>query len=73
MTIKIPNNNKIRVKPWTQPWFRRRYLLKDKDGKVIETPEQAFIRVANTIAAEEARYGATNSQVRAFANKLYKV
>jgi ribonucleoside-diphosphate reductase alpha chain len=61
------------LKPWEQPWFKRRYLWKDKDGKVIETPEQAFIRVANMISTEEVRYGATNSQVRAFANKLYRL
>jgi len=56
-----------------QPWFERRYLWKDKDGKVIETPEQMFRRVANTIAAEESKCGVGDSQVKAYANKLYEL
>lgn len=66
----MQNNTRIRPKTWGQPWFERRYLWKDKHGKVIETPEQAFLRVANTIAAVEARYGATDSKVKALADKL---
>jgi ribonucleotide reductase alpha subunit len=49
--------------PFGQSWFKRRYLQKDKNGKVIETPEQMFRRVANTIAEVETRYGATNSKL----------
>jgi ribonucleoside-diphosphate reductase alpha chain len=56
-----------------QTTSRLRYLLKDKNGKVTETPEQAFLRVANTIAGEEPRYGATDSQVKALADKLYRL
>src|SRR3982750_2888067 len=35
-----------------------RYLKKGPDGKCTETPEDLFRRVAFTIAAAEARYGA---------------
>jgi ribonucleoside-diphosphate reductase alpha chain len=35
-----------------------RYLLKDNSGKIIETPEQMFRRVAKTVAYAEAMYGA---------------
>ncbi|MEM4245005.1 MAG: vitamin B12-dependent ribonucleotide reductase [Candidatus Nanoarchaeia archaeon] len=34
----------------------RRYLLKDKEGKVIETPEKMFRRVARNIAKADAKY-----------------
>lgn len=34
-----------------------RYLLKDEKGKVIETPEEMFRRVAKTIASAEIQYG----------------
>jgi len=34
-----------------------RYLLKDERGKVKETPEEMFRRVARTVAAAEAQYG----------------
>lgn len=36
--------------------LRHRYLRKDQDGKVVETPEQMFRRVAGAIAAVEANY-----------------
>lgn len=37
--------------------LQARYLLKDEKGKVIETPEGMFRRVARTIAAAETQYG----------------
>jgi ribonucleoside-diphosphate reductase alpha chain len=36
--------------------LRHRYLRKDEDGKIVETPEQMFRRVARAIAAVEANY-----------------
>ncbi len=35
-----------------------RYLKKGPDGKCFETPEELFRRVATTVAAAEAKYGA---------------
>jgi ribonucleoside-diphosphate reductase alpha chain len=37
--------------------LRARYLLKDENGKVIETPEDMFRRVARTVASAEMMYG----------------
>jgi ribonucleoside-diphosphate reductase alpha chain len=37
--------------------LRARYLLKDDDGNVIETPEQMFRRISRTVAGAEAAYG----------------
>ncbi|MFZ3123190.1 MAG: adenosylcobalamin-dependent ribonucleoside-diphosphate reductase [Thermodesulfovibrionales bacterium] len=37
--------------------LKARYLLKDERGKVTETPEGMFRRVARTIAAAETQYG----------------
>ncbi|MBI4837670.1 MAG: adenosylcobalamin-dependent ribonucleoside-diphosphate reductase [Nitrospirae bacterium] len=36
-----------------------RYLLKDEQGRVIETPEEMLLRVAKTAAAPEKLYGGT--------------
>jgi len=36
--------------------LERRYLLKDEEGRVIETPTGLFRRVARTIAAAETRF-----------------
>lgn len=35
----------------------KRYLLKDASGKIIETPDEMFMRVARSIARAEAAYG----------------
>ncbi len=37
--------------------LKRRYLLKNEKGEVIETPKELFTRVAKTIAAPDANYG----------------
>lgn len=37
--------------------LQERYLLKDEDGHIVETPNQMFRRVAKTIAAPDALYG----------------
>jgi len=37
--------------------LRRRYLLRDEEGRVIETPAQTFMRVANATAKADRKYG----------------
>jgi ribonucleoside-diphosphate reductase alpha chain len=37
--------------------LEERYLLKDEDGNIIETPTQMFRRVAKAIAAVDKKYG----------------
>lgn len=37
--------------------LEKRYLRKNENGKVIETPEQMFRRVANNIAKADEKYG----------------
>ena len=36
--------------------LERRYLKRDKDGKILETPTQMFRRVADTIAAADKKF-----------------
>ncbi len=43
--------------------LERRYLIKDADGQPTERPEDLFVRVAETIAAPDARYGASKGAV----------
>jgi len=37
--------------------LRRRYLLKDMNEKIVETPAQMFMRIARAIAKAEGKYG----------------
>ncbi|MEX2180518.1 MAG: vitamin B12-dependent ribonucleotide reductase [Gemmatimonadaceae bacterium] len=53
--------------------LEKRYLVKDKTGKPVETPEDMFWRVATTVAEAERRYGATDKQVEKVANQFYEL
>ena len=56
---------KLRTKPEPKPdlsenavkVLEKRYLLKDDDGKIIETPYQMFERVADHLASAEDKFG----------------
>jgi ribonucleoside-diphosphate reductase alpha chain len=50
---------------------KRDYLKRDKDGRVVETPEKMFSRVAQAIAQVEKQYGATNKSIKELENKFY--
>ncbi len=53
--------------------LEKRYLIKNKSGKAVETPEEMFWRVATTVAEPERRYGATDARVEEVANKFYEL
>ena len=42
--------------------LERRYLTKDAQGKLIETPEQLFRRVAEAVAAADGHFGETDPE-----------
>jgi len=48
-----------------------RYLIRDAQGRCIETPAQLFDRVASQIAQAEAKYGANSSEVKQWHKKFY--
>jgi ribonucleoside-diphosphate reductase alpha chain len=52
--------------------LERRYLKKDKDGQVIETPEEMFQRVAHAIAAAELIYN-PKADVKAWEERFYQL
>jgi ribonucleoside-diphosphate reductase alpha chain len=51
--------------------LKRRYLRKDSQGKVVETPEKMFRRVAQHIAKAEKNYGASDERVKAVEETFY--
>jgi len=50
-----------------------RYLRKDATGKVIETPEQLFERVANHVGQVETGFGAAEQDVTYWQNRFYNL
>jgi ribonucleoside-diphosphate reductase alpha chain len=48
-----------------------RYLIKDEQGKIIETPGQLFSRVAQLVASVEKSYGASEEEVSQWHKKFY--
>jgi ribonucleoside-diphosphate reductase alpha chain len=51
--------------------LEKRYLIRDAQGKPTETPEDMFWRVATTVAAADAKYGASDGAVNAVAEEFY--
>lgn len=52
--------------------LRRRYLLKDEDRRIVETPSELFRRVAHHVAQAEANYG-SDSHVQEVEDAFYRM
>lgn len=57
----------------SQEVLRRRCLLKDREGRVVETAEQMYWRVARTVAAVEANYGTPEPLLQLLPEIFYKL
>jgi len=74
----IPAKPKVELAPGTNLTenalrvLERRYLKKDKSGQVIETPEEMFHRVAQTVASAELLYD-PKADVRAKEEEFYQL
>lgn len=53
--------------------LERRYLIKDDDGLPTEGPEELFWRVASTVAAPDAKYGASEGALEELAEAFYGI
>lgn len=54
--------------------LRSRYLLRDPaTGRVVETPQEMFARVARTVAQAERLYGSSEEEVRRIAQEFYEL
>jgi ribonucleoside-diphosphate reductase alpha chain len=51
--------------------LERRYLAKDDAGRVVETPEELFRRVAHNVVLAEERYGATPARAAEVEERFY--
>lgn len=51
--------------------LRKKYLLRDDDGIVSETPSEAIYRMARTMASVEERYGANQEDIDNLTEEFY--
>ncbi len=63
--LKLPLNS-VQV-------LERRYLLKDEDGRVIESPSMLFRRVARYLASNEENYGADPETMKHYEEAFYQI
>ena len=68
-----PPREPVRLSPNAITVLEKRYLLKDESGKPVERSEDLFWRVATTIAAPDAQYGASNGAVEELAGAFYRL
>ncbi len=67
----MPSYKDVKVSDNALEVLRRRYLNRDKKGRVLETPKDLFLRVAGFIAEADRNYGADDSQVKKTARKFF--
>jgi ribonucleoside-diphosphate reductase alpha chain len=65
--------NKLNLSENAKTVLKRRYLRKDRRGKVIETPQQMFKRVARHIAKAEKKFGADAEKIKQTEEIFYKL
>lgn len=72
---KIQSNEDVKVDltPNALTVLEKRALKKDANGKVIESPEQLFRRVASFVAGAEKSYSVAPARVQEIENKFYNM
>ncbi len=73
MQVGVNGDKKLNISENCLKVLERRYLKKDKTGKVIETPEEMFRRVASHIASADKLYGVTDKEVKEIENNFYNI
>ncbi|MDD5133978.1 MAG: adenosylcobalamin-dependent ribonucleoside-diphosphate reductase [Phycisphaerae bacterium] len=69
MNVKVNKNNH----DLATEVIKNRYLMKDANGSIIETPDQMYWRVAKFIAAVDKKYGATETEVNELASRFHQL
>jgi len=75
-SIVPPMPQELPVGIWSQQAIKvleERYLLKDQEGKVLETPDQMCWRVAWDIACAEGNYGHGYEEILTLAKTYYQL
>jgi len=71
MQVDVVSRKKLNISENCLKVLKRRYLKKDKNGNVIEAPEEMFARVSRHIAQADKSYGATAKEIKKTEEKFY--
>ncbi len=63
----------MEISPNARVTYEKRYLIKDEQGNVTETPEDLLHRVASNIAEIDADYGKDESTIKNRAEAFYRL
>jgi ribonucleoside-diphosphate reductase alpha chain len=66
-------SSKINLGPSALKVLEKRYLKKDEEGRIVETPEDLFRRVAKAVATVELKYGKSEAEVNDLENRFYNL
>jgi len=69
----LKSENKIRLSRNALTVLERRYLAKNGEGTVIETPTTMFQRVARNIAAADVQYGSTQEEIKQTEEDFFRI
>ncbi len=73
MTAKRGTAKPVALSDNARVVLERRYLAKDDRGRVVETPEQLFRRVAHAVAQAETDHGAGAAEAAAWEERFYEL
>ena len=62
---------KINLTPNALKVLEKRYLKKDENGCIVESPQQMFLRVALGVASADKLYGKTNDEIEKIVEDFY--
>ncbi|MDP2911732.1 MAG: vitamin B12-dependent ribonucleotide reductase [Candidatus Omnitrophota bacterium] len=73
MELKTKTEKKLNISENCLKVLEKRYLMKNKEGKVIETPEGMFRRVSRYIAKADKLHGAGGPEIKETENEFYEI
>ena len=68
-----PADAKVDISDNAKVVLEKRYLRKNRDGRIVETPEQMFRRVAAAMARPEPSYGTSTEAAKEWEDRFYDV
>ncbi|MGB8657046.1 MAG: vitamin B12-dependent ribonucleotide reductase [Candidatus Zixiibacteriota bacterium] len=63
----------MELTPNSMKVLERRYLRRDDNGNVVETPEELFLRVAKVVAEPDGIFGATDLEISKTVEEFYRM